>query len=193
MHFRISCIAEITPGTHPSSDFSLTSFKLKIKNDGFLEFILTQAELRHHWDHDQSCAAFTCPNCGGGFSFGQNYRIMKSENFWKPVPENFRHWNGNEENGNKKRASRMTKIKGNTDLKISMLKIIPVFMKKWPEISKLSVLKLNCHFCGKTAKIMIRMNSRILTNSPYIWFFEIFQVNTHHHNGHLLKISEINI
>ena len=81
MHFRISCIAEITPGTHPSSDFSLTSFKLKIKNDGFSEFILTQAELRHHWDHDQSCAAFTCPNCGGGFSFGQNYRIMKSENF----------------------------------------------------------------------------------------------------------------
>ena len=31
------------------------------------------------------------------------------------MPENFRHWNGNEENGNKKRASRMTKIKGNTE------------------------------------------------------------------------------
>ena len=28
----------------------------------------TQAELRQHWDHDQSCNAFTCPNCGGGFS-----------------------------------------------------------------------------------------------------------------------------
>ena len=28
----------------------------------------TQAELRQHWDHDQSCNAFTCSNCGGGFS-----------------------------------------------------------------------------------------------------------------------------
>ena len=60
-----------------------------------------------------------------------------------------------------------TAVHGNTDLTYYLLKIIQVFMKNRPEISRRSFFRLNCHFCWNTAKIMIRMNSRILTNSPY--------------------------
>ena len=55
---------------------------------------------------------------------------------------------------------------------------IPVMLDqaKIREISKLSFSGLNCHFKGKSQNEMTtRVNSRIFTNSPYVYNFTICQ------------------
>ena len=39
---------------------------------------------------------------------------------------------------------------------------------------------MRCHFRMKTTKIIARVNYRILTNSPYIWFSKFFRENSHY-------------
>ena len=67
-----------------------------------------------------------------------------------------------------------TAVHGNTDLTYYLLKIIPVFMKKLAWNFKTFSFKTKLPFLWKNAKIMIRMNSRILTNTPLIWFLKFF-------------------
>ena len=56
--------------------------------------------------------------------------------------------------------------------------------------SKLSILSQNCHFWEKITKMIFRINFRIFTNSPYIWFFWILHVKSHHRNDHFQENRE---
>ena len=71
-------------------------------------------------------------------------------------------------------------------------------MTEFPEFSKLSFLSLNCHFRGRITKIIARMNSRILTNSLYIFDFRDFAENGHSDNGYfrekfIIIINRVNL
>ena len=58
-----------------------------------------------------------------------------------------------------------------------------------PRNFKNFIFKAKLSFWGKITKMLTRMNFQIFTNSPYIWFLQIFHINSHHRNGYFQKIN----
>ena len=65
------------------------------------------------------------------------------------------------------------------------------WLDRIPRNSKFLFLNLNCHFRWQITKIIVRVNSHILTSSPYLWIFKYYTKITIIWMAIFSKISKI--